>query len=494
MSLNESLSTTNEPTRPPLILAPSLSEDAEFTELGQVLFLQIDHVRPSAQNDTLYRPTDDRDPELRALAQSIEREGILEPLAVTVDKCRSSGAHWIISGHRRYAAALIARLDRVPCRVVNIRSDDADFSAKLTEYNRQRDKTIAERLREEIVRADPDESYRALQAHRTQVSKLEDVDIVPIIGKTKRAAISKAKAPLLAAIDRVLQDRRKFWPLSDRQIHYALLNAPPLIHASKPDSIYQNNKHSYKSLVELLTRARLCSRISWQAIADPTRPVTIWDVHPTTTPFMREELGNFLKNYHRNLQQSQPNHIEIIGEKNTVESTLKPIAAEYCIPLTIGRGYCSLDPRFEMARRFRKSGKEKLILLILSDFDPDGEEICHSFARSMRDDFGVWNLAPVKVALTSEQVARLNLPANNMEAKKSSTNYKKFVAKYGKDVYELEALSPEVLQSELRAAIDSVIDCDAFNHEIEAERQDAAELDEIRRRAHRALSPELETP
>jgi len=466
---------------------------ADYSELGQVLILGIDEMRPSPKNDKLYRPTDTADPDLRELAQSIKREGILEPLVVTADKCRFSGRYWIISGHRRYAAARLARLDCVPCRVSTLRSDDPDFTAKLSEYNRQREKTISERLREEIVRADPEESYRALQAHRAQLATLEDVDTVPIIGETKRAAISKAKAPMLAAIDRVLRERRKFWPLSDRQIHYALLNAPPLIHASKPNSRYQNNKQSYKALVELLTRARLTGRISWQAISDPTRPVTIWDVHPTTTPFMREALGNFLKNYHRNLQQSQPNHIEIIGEKNTVESTLKPIAAEYCIPLTIGRGYCSLDPRFEMAQRFKKSGKEKLILLILSDFDPDGEEICHSFARSMRDDFGIWNIAPVKVALTSEQVARLNLPANNMEAKKSSTNYKKFVAKYGTDVYELEALSPEVLQSELRAAIDSVIDCDAFNREIEAERQDAAELDEIRRRAHLALSPELET-
>jgi len=35
------------------------------------------------------------------------------------------------------------------------------------------------------------------------------------------------------------------------------LNAPPLIHGGKPDSSYRNTKNSYKSLVDLLTRARL---------------------------------------------------------------------------------------------------------------------------------------------------------------------------------------------------------------------------------------------
>jgi hypothetical protein len=73
--------------------------------------------------------------------------------------------------------------------------------------------------------------------------------------------------------------------------------------------------------------------------------------------------------------QSQPNHSEIIGEKNTIGSIIRPVAAEYCIPMTLGRGYCSLPPRHEMAKRFQRSGKEKLLILILSDFDPDGETV-----------------------------------------------------------------------------------------------------------------------
>ena len=100
--------------------------------------------------------------------------------------------------------------------------------------------------------------------------------------------------------------------------------------------------------------------------------------------------------------QSQPNHIEIVGEKNTVGGIIKPVAAKYCIPMTTGRGYCSLRPRYDMQQRFLKSGKEKLIVLFLTDFDPDGEEIAHSFVRSMRDDFDV-PVEGVKVALTAHR-------------------------------------------------------------------------------------------
>jgi len=104
--------------------------------------------------------------------------------------------------------------------------------------------------------------------------------------------------------------------------------------------------------------------------------------------------------------QSQPNHIEIVCEKNTVEPIVRTVAADYCIPVTSGRGYCSLPPRNVMAQRYQRSGKEKLVLLLLSDFDPDGEEIAHSFARSMRDDFAVADVHAIKVGYATESELR----------------------------------------------------------------------------------------
>jgi hypothetical protein len=160
---------------------------------------------------------------------------------------------------------------------------------------------------------------------------------------------------------------------------------------------------------------------------------------------------------------------------------------EYRIPLTIGRGYCSLPPRNAIANRYRQSGKEKLVLLILSDFDPDGEEIAHSLARSLRDDFYVFNIHAVKVALTGEQVKQHHLPPV-MSAKKGSAHYHKFTSKNGSHVFELEALAPERLQTILREAIDSVLDTKAFNNEVEAERQDAVFLDGTRKIILKAMA------
>jgi hypothetical protein len=215
-------------------------------------------------------------------------------------------------------------------------------------------------------------------------------------------------------------------------------------------------------------------------IQDATRPVSVWDVHRDVQGFIRREVDGFAKGYWRDLMQSQPNHIEIIGEKNTVDSIIRPVAAKYCIPTTIGRGYCSLRPRYDIAQRFRKSGKDRLVLLMLSDFDPDGEEIAHSFARSLRDDFLIDEIEPVKVALNADQVAEYNLPPM-MKAKTGSSSYQRFADQHGDDVWELEALPPETLQRVLQEAIDAVIDVEAFNHEIDQEKTDAAKLEGVRR-------------
>jgi ParB-like chromosome segregation protein Spo0J len=429
-------------------------------------------LQPSPENDQLYRPASPDDPEIQALAASIKEHGVKEPLVITLDD-------YILSGHRRYTAAILAERVTVPCRVEKVRRGDPDYLLLLREYNRQRVKRLDEVVREELVSVDPEEAHRLLVEHREQKAALH-VKTVEIEGHKHRAKITAAKGPFLDAILAILNRNRKFWPLTDRHIHYQLLNDPPLKHASKPDSRYANDLASYKATCELVTRARLTGDISWDAIHDPTRPVTIWDLHESVGPFVREQLDDFLKGYYRDYQQSQPNHIEIIGEKNTVEGIIRPVAMRFGIPYTIGRGYCSLQPRHEMAERYFRSGKVSLVLLVLSDFDPEGEDIAHSFARSMRDDFGIDDIVPVKVALTAKQVNMLDLPPA-MQAKKKSSRYSGFAAKHGDDVHELEAVPPEQLQAMLTEAIDSVLDVDAFNAEVEAEKHEAAYLETFRR-------------
>ena len=451
---------------------------AEFRQARIRLLTPLADLRASPENARLYRPIQPADPAIRRLAISIQQWGVLEPLVATQDG-------WIISGHRRHIAARLAGFTHAPCWFVPFnRVDDPDhFLRLLAEYNRQRLKNVGEMVREDVVAANPREAHVALEVHREMAARVQvdEGGHVELGEARRRPTISDAKRPFLAAIQQVIQERREFWPLSDRMVHYALLNAPPLVHASKAASTYANTSRCYEALVELLTRARLTGEISPVAIADATRPVEMWDVQPDAAACVREEMKNLLWGYRRDLQRAQTIHVEIVGEKLTIAPIIRPVCQRYTVPLTIGRGYASLPPRYAMAQRFFASGHDRLVLLFLTDFDADGESIAETFARSMRDDFGIVNITPRKAALTSTQVQHFDLP-RAMLAKSTSSRHEGFVKKHGQHVWELEALTPKQLQEVLDAAIRSVIDVARFNRELEKEASEAAYLDGVRRR------------
>ncbi len=457
---------------------PVKSSKSEFHHGGiladQVFEIALSAVRPAAVNDTVYRPVNLKDPAIIAMAREMldPTIGQLEPVVLTDDGV-------LLSGHRRHAARTAAGLPTIKARRFPILSTDPRFPELLVRFNGQREKDPAELFREELVRLNPVDAHQRLVTHRESSSQVK-VETMTITGTKTRAGISEAKLPLLNAIIDAINAERKFWPLSDRRVHYLLLNTQPLRHANKPDSKYVNDDKSYDSLTELLTRARLTGQIPFTAIADPTRPVVLWDVFPGVQGFIRRELEWFLKQYRRDLQQTQPLHVEIVGEKNTIASVIRPVAEAYSIPFTIGRGYASLSPRYDIVKRFQGSGKAKLLLLFLSDFDPEGDDIAHSFVRSIRDDFDVANVEAVKVALTRAQVQRLELPPL-IKAKAGSSRRKAFVERHGGEyVWELDALSPVQLQNILREAIRSVLDMDAYRAELKAEQNDAAQLEAIR--------------
>jgi hypothetical protein len=429
-------------------------------------------IKPAKVNDVVYGVIDADDPSLDDLAESMTNRGQLEPIVLTLDD-------HLLSGHRRFAVAIRLGWSMLNARRYQIRSTDAEFEKLLVTFNSQRDKSPDVRIREQLVLTDPENAYDDLVAERAKASQVKVETLVLGAGR-QRARITAAKQPFLEAIQRVIDELEEYWPLSDRRVHYALLNDPPLIHAKKPDSRYRNDRRSYKTACDLLTRARLAGLIPFDAIGDDTRPVTTWSVYANVGPFIRDQVEDFCRGYWRDLMQNQPNHIEIVGEKLTVEGIVRPVAARFCISYTIGRGYSSLPPRKSMFDRYASSGKAKLVILFLSDHDPEGWDIAETFAKSMRDDFLVRDIAAIKVGLKPEQVRQLRLPPNS-NAKRSSSRFKRFAARFGPAAYELEAVAPATLQSWLDESIRSVIDLDRFNDQIEAEKHDSATIAAFKR-------------
>jgi hypothetical protein len=449
---------------------------------------RVASLRPSPENATLYRPPED-DPDIDKLAESIERIGLMDALVVTRD-------NYIVSGHRRHAALLRIGQKFCTCRVLAVRRADLttdEFLALLREHNRQRNKTVAEHIREELVDINPDEAHVRLCERRSKsvyASLYNGVEELAIEGEHRRYNISAAKDDHVKYVKQVVfHDRRDYWPLSVRGVHYALLNYD-FLRNTQLALKYLNDRPSYDATSDLITRLREAGELPWRAFDDPTRPLKVFNAFTDAREFVRQETERLFAGYWRNLVQSQPNHVEVVCEKNTVYHMALRVTERYQIPTSSARGFNSIDGWYDLSGRYWASGKHRLIVIVLSDYDPEGERIPHVCGKTMRDCFRIPEtlLSVVKAGVTREQIERYGLPTANF-AKEDSDNYHWFVERNGGDdtVWELEALEPEDMMNDLDAVLRGVIDVDLFNREVEAERTDAAYLEALRKKVAEAL-------
>jgi hypothetical protein len=463
----------------------------------QVVRKRLTSLKPSPENTQMYRATD---PDIEALAASIRQFGLQEPLLVTLD-------NYIVSGHRRYAALESLGRAWVDCRVLPVRRKAMpkdEYTRLLREHNRQRNKTVAEQVAEEIIDINPEQAYDKLcerRGHSVMTPEHNGFEPLVIEGTKKRHEISDDKAEHMRLILEIVEARRPYWPLSVRAVHYPLLNHDFVRgyywpHRKDADFgtvrelRYGNDEGSYKATSDLITRLRLNGTIPWKAFDDFTRPLKEFLAFRDARQFIRQETQKLFAGYWRNYMQTQPNHIEVICEKNTVFHMVQQITRKYRIATSSGRGFNSIDPWHDLYQRYKASGKVRLIIIILSDFDPEGEMIPQVGGRTLRDDFGVagFYLSIIKAGVTREQIQKYNLPPQNF-AKETSSNHDWFVGRNGGDdtVYELEALDPADMLRDLDQVIRGVLDVELFNREVAAERQESPYLEAARTRALEAL-------
>jgi len=125
-------------------------------------------LEPHPVNDTVYG--DRMEPDDGLLA-SIEEHGIIEPVVIDPqpDAGEDDDRATIISGHRRVEAAKQLGLERVPVRTSQFETD-LERREHLIEFNRDRDKTFSQKMREaeELERIERERAQRR-QGTRTDI-------------------------------------------------------------------------------------------------------------------------------------------------------------------------------------------------------------------------------------------------------------------------------------------------------------------------------------
>ena len=445
-----------------------------------VQFVPIGSIKPSPENNDIYGEIE-HDDDMDNLIGSIRENGLEQPLLITQD-------NYVLSGHRRLYALEYLGYTEVPVTYSPVcRENNPEYHRHLAAYNPQRTKTVASVLKEILLRDnDAESTYDAIEERR-EASMRVDADFMKVDGSKNITPISGRRQEFLEAVQQVIDDLEDYHPLSIRQIHYRLLNNPPLKQTPKRSKFkdnpehyrYKNDDSSYNSLVDLLGPARYNGQISMSCIDDPTRPQMLYGGDYSVQSFVREELDNFLVGFNRDRQDGQPRHIEVFAEKNTLYQMMNRACSEYYVPFTIGRGFCSIPVWRDIARRFRDSGKERMTLIIISDYDPAGLELADDAIKSLK----LLNV-PVdghRIAVNREQIDELGLAEDFNPAKPESTNLKAFIERTGgKRTWEVEALPPDYIVDQVKAAIEANMDMEIYEGVCEEEEDGCGELCRIK--------------
>lgn len=472
------------------------------TTRHHVCELPVRHLKRSPENDQIYSGFSWDNADDRQLYEQIERDGqINEPLHASED-------NFILSGHRRYAVATLRKMKTVPVIIHDDISRD-DYTpdawlALLLSFNTQRKKTLAELAREAVVEKSADQAHRELVEAREAREAEAEYGAMDLSGVKDRSELSGEKAELIAAVLDALENAEL--PISVRRCHYLIATSGKKILRNRNPKRWPKMRHrhpqtgaivaneyygldhwSAADLSSVLTRLRSDGIVPWDSIIDETRPSERADTWDDADEFVRHELEWIFRGYRRNLLQSQPFHYEVVLEKLGLRHALKPVCDRYSIQLTIGKGYSSSDVAYRIGHRFRESGKDRLILFILSDHDPDGLFLGESVGHNLLRDKHVTadRLTSIRVGLTREQAEELDLPTNN-EPKDRPRN-RNYIREHGNVIWELDAASEDYLRSILDDAIRSKLDLDLFNGELQREKDEAVFLDTMRQQTMAAL-------
>lgn len=213
-----------------------------------------------------------------------------------------------------------------------------------------------------------------------------------------------------------------------------------------------NLQKSYKALGEAINSGRLAGLIDWDAITDRTRNLRTWSYW--TTP--QERIKSVAHGFTMDLWKTQEYRVEIWIEKDALLGVLDSCCPALRVPYFSCRGYVSQSEMWSAAmrlKRYEKDGK-KTVILHLGDHDPSGVDMSRDIADRLKMFGAKTNV--MRIALSMDQVEEFQPPPN--PAKTTDSRYADYIAAWGEESWELDALSPPVLAALIEGTVSSMRD------------------------------------
>jgi hypothetical protein len=273
--------------------------------------------------------------------------------------------------------------------------------------------------------------------------------------------------------------------------------------------IIRNSQNEYSRLGDIVGDARMAGMLDWDYITDRTRNLVSNNHWDTPNSIMRGAARSFMLDR----WDTQPTRVEVWVEKEALASVVQRAAERFDCAWFACRGYTSQSEMWAAGQRlggYVQAGQD-VVILHLGDHDPSGIDMTRDiedrlrkfiftdYAQANADDlakaygeearkFGTigkaieewlhfdrpnrtvhgWGGIEVnRIALNMDQIEEYEPPPN--PAKFTDSRAEKYVAEYGTQSWELDALPPDVLDTLITDHIDRYVDIDLYNEAVEAE-------------------------
>lgn len=216
--------------------------------------------------------------------------------------------------------------------------------------------------------------------------------------------------------------------------------------------IIPNSLRSYKNLGAIINDARLAGLIDWNRIQDRTRYLrgkSHWD-----TP--GDVIASAASSYHIDMWENQEWRPEVWIEKDALVGVVEAACSMLDVPFFSCRGYTSQSEMWVAAQRLKAYEAEgkKAIIFHFGDHDPSGKDMTRDIGDRLETFMGGVELK--RMALNMDQIQKFKPPPN--PAKITDSRAEAYIAEFGKDSWELDALEPKVITGLIDKAIRKLID------------------------------------
>jgi hypothetical protein len=253
---------------------------------------------------------------------------------------------------------------------------------------------------------------------------------------------------LIGRVLAILGRYRAQLPLTNRQIFYILVGS---------EEGYPKTEQAYARLCEYLNRARRARLIPFESIRDDGTQSTGFAGWSSPAAWMRN-IRRYAETYTHNLTEGQPYHLELWVEAGGMVPQAAAVASDYGIVTYSAGGFNGLTDKHETASRLAHVPRPAIVLHA-GDYDPSGLSIVDSLASDVTElVYGINHRAQVefrRIVVTPDQIDRFGLPS----APQKGTDRR---GEYMAETVQAEALPPDVLAAEIRAAIETVTDTDTL--------------------------------